>query len=116
MNGTIFAYGVTSSGKTHTMSGTAEDAGVIGRALADVFAAIAGTQERDYLLRFSMMEIYNEVCWAVRPDTHSPHRQLYDPATRYRCAYTRSASYKCAGRGHLAATQACGRLGYLHGP
>jgi hypothetical protein len=28
---TIFAYGVTSSGKTHTMQGTAEEPGVIPR-------------------------------------------------------------------------------------
>ncbi len=73
MNGTIFAYGVTSSGKTHTMSGTGEDTGVIGRALADVFAAIASTHSRDFLLRFSMMEIYNEVRWALRTAAHSPY-------------------------------------------
>lgn len=61
VNGTIFAYGVTSSGKTHTMSGTATDQGVIGRAIADVFAAIERMPGRDFLLRLSMMEIYNEV-------------------------------------------------------
>jgi len=55
------------------MSGTGEDTGVIGRALADVFAAIASTHSRDFLLRFSMMEIYNEVRWALRTAAHSPY-------------------------------------------
>ena len=61
VDGTIFAYGVTSSGKTHTMTGTPEDQGVIGRAVADVFAAVERMPERDFLLQLSMMEIYNEV-------------------------------------------------------
>ncbi|XP_022766849.1 kinesin-like protein KIN-7K, chloroplastic isoform X2 [Durio zibethinus] len=39
INGTIFAYGVTSSGKTHTMQ----------------------TPNREFLLRVSYLEIYNEV-------------------------------------------------------
>lgn len=30
---TVFAYGVTSSGKTHTMQGTADDPGIIPRAV-----------------------------------------------------------------------------------
>ena len=61
VDGTIFAYGVTSSGKTHTMTGTPEDQGVIGRAVADVFAAVERAPDRDFLLQLSMMEIYNEV-------------------------------------------------------
>ena len=43
------------------MTGTPEDQGVIGRAVADVFAAVERTPERDFLLQLSMMEIYNEV-------------------------------------------------------
>ena len=34
---TIFAYGQTSSGKTHTMMGSKEDKGIIPRAVAEVF-------------------------------------------------------------------------------
>lgn len=43
------------------MTGTPEDQGVIGRAVADVFAAVERTPDRDFLLQLSMMEIYNEV-------------------------------------------------------
>ena len=38
VNGTVMAYGQTSSGKTHTMSGTVEDPGVMTRAVEDIFA------------------------------------------------------------------------------
>lgn len=31
------------------------------RTIRDVFRAIEDTPDRDYLLRFSMLEIYNEV-------------------------------------------------------
>ena len=37
INGTIFAYGQTSSGKTHTMMGNEDDPGVIPRAVTDIF-------------------------------------------------------------------------------
>ncbi|KAK9816490.1 hypothetical protein WJX72_000928 [[Myrmecia] bisecta] len=61
INGTIFAYGVTSSGKTHTMMGDSSNPGIIMRAIRDVFAVIEQTPSREFLLRLSMMEIYNEV-------------------------------------------------------
>jgi centromeric protein E len=37
-NGTVLAYGQTSSGKTHTMIGTGDEPGVIPRAVSDIFA------------------------------------------------------------------------------
>ena len=40
-NGTVFAYGQTSSGKTHTMQGTAEEPGIIPLAVRDVFDRIS---------------------------------------------------------------------------
>ncbi|KAL4585659.1 hypothetical protein LXL04_010282 [Taraxacum kok-saghyz] len=43
VNGTIFAYGVTSSGKTHTMH----------------------TPDHEFLLRVSYLEIYNEVILGI---------------------------------------------------
>jgi hypothetical protein len=55
-NGTVFAYGQTSSGKTHTMRGTAADPGIVPLAVQDIFDRIAATQEREYLLRVSYME------------------------------------------------------------
>ncbi|KAM1683191.1 hypothetical protein EV1_034083 [Malus domestica] len=40
VNGTVFAYGVTSSGKTHTMHGDQNAPGVIPLAIKDVFSII----------------------------------------------------------------------------
>jgi centromeric protein E len=67
LNGTIFAYGQTSSGKTHTMqgSGTIEDGqgtggGVVHMAARDIFSLINNDPERVFLLRVSFIEIYNE--------------------------------------------------------
>ncbi len=52
----MFAYGQTSSGKTHTMRGTPEEPGITLLAVRDVFGHIASTQEREFLLRVSYME------------------------------------------------------------
>lgn len=60
MNGTIFAYGQTSSGKTHTMQGSSREPGVIPLAIMDIFKYIQQTPEREFLLRASYLEIYNE--------------------------------------------------------
>ncbi|MED6204315.1 Kinesin-like protein KIN-7M, chloroplastic, partial [Stylosanthes scabra] len=40
VNGTVFAYGVTSSGKTHTMHGDQNSPGIIPLAIKDVFSMI----------------------------------------------------------------------------
>uniref|UniRef100_A0A803LK17 Kinesin motor domain-containing protein n=1 Tax=Chenopodium quinoa TaxID=63459 RepID=A0A803LK17_CHEQI len=61
INGTIFAYGVTSSGKTHTMHGLQKSPGIIPLAVKDVFEIIQETPGREFLLRVSYLEIYNEV-------------------------------------------------------
>ncbi|XP_073125976.1 kinesin-like protein KIN-7C, mitochondrial [Henckelia pumila] len=61
INGTVFAYGVTSSGKTHTMHGEQKSPGVIPLAVKDVFGFIQETPGREFLLRVSYLEIYNEV-------------------------------------------------------
>ncbi|EFA85465.1 kinesin family member 11 [Heterostelium album PN500] len=61
-NGTIFAYGQTASGKTFTMKGSNKrNPGIIPLAIQDVFSFIQETQDREFLLRVSYMEIYNEV-------------------------------------------------------
>ncbi|GMT19509.1 hypothetical protein PFISCL1PPCAC_10806 [Pristionchus fissidentatus] len=63
-NGTIFAYGQTGTGKTHTMTGDLEKAemrGIIPNSFAHVFDHIAKCgSERTFLVRVSYMEIYNE--------------------------------------------------------
>ncbi|VAH17303.1 unnamed protein product [Triticum turgidum subsp. durum] len=57
----VFAYGVTSSGKTHTMHGDQNCPGIIPLAIKDVFSLIQETPGREFLLRVSYLEIYNEV-------------------------------------------------------
>ena len=64
-NGTIFAYGQTSSGKTHTMQGpNIEDfemQGIIPRMVWTVFNRIETSAEHiEFTVKISMMEIYNE--------------------------------------------------------
>ncbi|XP_073045805.1 LOW QUALITY PROTEIN: kinesin-like protein KIN-7K, chloroplastic [Primulina eburnea] len=61
INGTIFAYGITSSGKTHTMHGDQRSPGIIPLAVKDAFSIIQETPSREFLLRVSYLEIYNEV-------------------------------------------------------
>lgn len=52
--------GQTSSGKTHTMIGTPSNPGIIGIAAEEVFKLISMNQDRNFLLRVSFVEIYNE--------------------------------------------------------
>ncbi|KAM5191512.1 centromere-associated protein E [Mantella aurantiaca] len=59
-NGTIFAYGQTSSGKTYTMMGSPDNLGIIPQAVEEVFRIIQDIPSREFLLRVSYMEIYNE--------------------------------------------------------
>lgn len=51
-NGTVFAYGQTSSGKTYTMMGSAEELGIVPLAVQHMFDAIANTSGREFLLRY----------------------------------------------------------------
>ncbi|XP_072191354.1 centromere-associated protein E [Excalfactoria chinensis] len=59
-NGTIFAYGQTASGKTYTMMGNNDSLGIIPKAIQHVFKIICEIPDREFLLRVSYMEIYNE--------------------------------------------------------
>ena len=63
-NGTIFAYGQTGTGKSHTMSGVVGDAdqeGIMPRAFNQIFTSInADSEQTQFLIRASYLEIYNE--------------------------------------------------------
>lgn len=59
-NGTVFAYGQTSSGKTYTMQGSQEDLGIIRLSVYNVFKNIQSISDREFLIRVSYLEIYNE--------------------------------------------------------
>ncbi|XP_072234408.1 kinesin-1 heavy chain-like [Leuresthes tenuis] len=61
-NGTIFAYGQTSSGKTHTMEGKLHDPemmGIIPRIVEDIFSYIYSMDENlEFHIKVSYFEIY----------------------------------------------------------
>src|SRR5258705_12990752 len=61
-NGTIFAYGQTSSGKTHTMEGVIGDggkSGIIPRIVNDIFNHIYAMEENlEFHIKVSYFEIY----------------------------------------------------------
>ncbi|KAJ6172060.1 hypothetical protein N7470_001127 [Penicillium chermesinum] len=50
-HGTVFAYGMTGTGKTFSMQGTASSPGVIPLAITDIFSFIRETPHREFLLR-----------------------------------------------------------------
>ncbi|CAI9163880.1 unnamed protein product [Rangifer tarandus platyrhynchus] len=72
-NATVFAYGPTGCGKTHTMLGTDHEPGIYVRTLNDLFRAIEETSDdMEYEVSMSYLEIYNEMI-----------RDLLNPALGY---------------------------------
>eukprot|EP00038_Savillea_parva_P011141 m.195399 g.195399 ORF g.195399 m.195399 type:complete len:1050 (-) comp19472_c0_seq1:183-3332(-) len=70
-NCTVFAYGQTGTGKTHTMEGVRtdkvhtsykddRDSGLIPRALHHLFEVLESNPETEFSVRVSFLEIYNE--------------------------------------------------------
>lgn len=61
-NGTVLAYGQTSSGKTYTMSGySADDPGIIPRMISDLFSSFASSDAGlEFTVKVSFCEIYLE--------------------------------------------------------
>ncbi|XP_019761161.1 kinesin-like protein KIF19 isoform X1 [Dendroctonus ponderosae] len=70
-NGTVFAYGATGAGKTHTMVGDRHHPGIMIRALNDIFEAVKD-KEDEYSVTMSYLELYNENI-----------RDLLNPASGY---------------------------------
>lgn len=56
-NATIFAYGQTSSGKTHTILGSTTEAGLLERAVDDIFSNIRQNAQKRFLLRSVYLSI-----------------------------------------------------------
>ncbi|XP_015191311.1 PREDICTED: kinesin-like protein KIF3B [Polistes dominula] len=62
-NGTIFAYGQTGTGKTYTMEGSKmehDKRGIIPRSFEHIFNHIGRSENMQYLVRASYLEIYQE--------------------------------------------------------
>ncbi|KAI0720850.1 P-loop containing nucleoside triphosphate hydrolase protein [Cerioporus squamosus] len=64
---TVFAYGVTSSGKTHTMQGNKEHPGIIPRAVEDIFTRTASLRYQSSI-QVSYMEIYKDEVYDLLVD------------------------------------------------
>ncbi|VAI20145.1 unnamed protein product [Triticum turgidum subsp. durum] len=73
INSSIFAYGQTSSGKTYTMVGITE------HSMAEIYAYIDQHADREFILKFSAMEIYNEAVMDLLSSDATPLRLLDDP-------------------------------------
>jgi len=62
-NGTIFAYGQTGAGKTHTMEGRPDPPelrGIIPNSFQHIFDYVSAADSVQFLVRASYLEIYNE--------------------------------------------------------
>ncbi|KAH9087551.1 hypothetical protein Ae201684P_000953 [Aphanomyces euteiches] len=64
-NCTVFAYGQTGTGKTHTIQGSLtpndENSGIIPRAVNYIFEKLQATKS-EYSVRVSFLQLYNEEC------------------------------------------------------
>ncbi|XP_043527341.1 kinesin-like protein KIF18A isoform X1 [Frieseomelitta varia] len=60
-NCSVFAYGATGAGKTHTMLGNGDDPGITYRTVAELFSEIEKqSEQREFNLGVTYLEIYNE--------------------------------------------------------
>ena len=75
-NGTIFAYGQTSTGKTHTVEGSArkfKERGLIPRVITYLFEQLEGHSDEDWKVEVSFLEIYQDVGYdLLNPGSQGP--------------------------------------------
>ncbi|KAG5353170.1 hypothetical protein C0989_009547 [Termitomyces sp. Mn162] len=78
-NATVFAYGATGCGKTHTISGTESDPGIIYLTMADLFQRIKDREDDwDVEVMVTFLEIYNEEIrdLLAEPNSNTPRGGL----------------------------------------
>ena len=86
-NGTIFAYGQTGTGKTHTMIGDcnvkSENRGIVTRALEHIFeTAEAEKEENSYEIYLAFIQIYMEMIQVCIVKAHSYIRIFSSQTTK----------------------------------
>lgn len=85
-NGTVFAYGMTGSGKTYSMQGSSGNPGIIPLSVQLIFSLIRSPMadpSRTYAVKVSYLEIYNEhLNDLLAPQTPSEDIKLRDDPAR----------------------------------
>lgn len=87
VHATLFAFGQTGGGKTHTMKAVME------ASAAELFDGIAATPGREFLLRLTAVEVYNE----ARARRAAAKKSLV-PALRVLCVASTAASSRALPR------------------
>jgi centromeric protein E len=103
LNGTIFAYGVTSSGKTHTMMGDENTPGIVPHAVSDLFHHISESDKaKIFNVSVSMIEIYNEVVNDLLDPTNTNLRLREENTKSNRQVYVENLREEQIGNVHEA--------------
>lgn len=80
MNSTVFAYGATGSGKTHTMIGNYDEPGMMFLSLVDIFDQIESMREEyEFEVTCSYLEVYNELIYDLLVIDSQPLELREDP-------------------------------------
>jgi len=80
MNSTVFAYGATGSGKTHTMIGNYSEPGMMFLSLVDIFNQIEAMRDDfEFEVTCSYLEVYNELIYDLLVVDSTPLELREDP-------------------------------------
>ena len=80
MNSTVFAYGATGSGRTHTMIGNYDEPGMMFLSLVDIFDQIKSLRESyEFEVTCSYLEVYNELIYDLLIVDSPPLELREDP-------------------------------------
>lgn len=78
-NGTIFAYGMTGSGKTFSMKGSDQDPGFVKLSIDDIFSKIENDKgNKQFSIGITYLEIYNEKIVDLLNTSYSAELKIRD--------------------------------------